>query len=95
MYNFLNKLFNRNSRANILGKQPRPFNDEVEVGESRTFSRHPLTITIHYAHGGIILHSRQYDKKLQEYDNMNYVVHDDEEISKTIEKIIFMNSLKQ
>jgi hypothetical protein len=67
----------------------------VEIGEPRTFSKHPLTITVHYAHGGIILNSRQYDKKLQEYDNINYVVHDDEEISKTVEKIIFMNSLKQ
>jgi len=69
---------------------------EVAVQDiNHEFSRRPFHITVHYASGGIILNTRQYNRKIDEYEISNYVVHDGDDISKTIEKIIFMEQLKQ
>lgn len=90
MLQFIKNIFNR---KNYLQD-----NLEVRIAEdapSTPLSRRPLTITVHYAHGGLILSTNQYNKKEDEYELQNYIVHDDSEIAKTVEKIIFMDQLKR
>jgi hypothetical protein len=84
---------------NIFTKNiPRIREEKLEITVqdiNHEFSRRPFSITVHYASGGIILNTRQYNRKIDEHEISNYVVHDGDDISKTIEKIIFMEQLKQ
>jgi hypothetical protein len=70
---------------------------EVSVTENVNSlqTRYPLTITVHNANGGYVLSSRRYNKKIDEYDTVLYIVHEEEEVSKTVEKIIFIDNISR
>ena len=92
MLEFLRKLFIKRGRGIGLS-QPEPV---LSVSEDESVrSRYPLTFTIHNAHGGYIISTRVHNRKLDEWESVNYIVHEDGEIAKTVEKIVFIEGLKQ
>ncbi len=96
MLSKIRNLFSR-SGANQLTKSALKGNLEVAVVEqdSSLHTRYPLTITVHNANGGYVLSSRRYNKKIDEYDTVLYIVHEEEEVSKTVEKIIFIDNISR
>ena len=96
MLSKIRNLFNR-SGANQLTKGALKGNLEVAVVEQdcSLHTRYPLTITVHNANGGYVLSSRRYNKKIDEYDTVLYIVHEEEEVSKTVEKIIFIDNISR
>ena len=96
MLSKIRNLFNR-SGANQLSNVALKGNLEVAVVEqdSSLHTRYPLTITVHNANGGYVLSSRRYNKKIDEYDTVLYIVHEEEEVPKTVEKIIFIDNISR
>lgn len=94
MLSKIRNLFSR-SGSNQLSGRALKGNLEVSVAEdvNSLHTRYPLTITVHNANGGYVLSSRRYNKKIDEYDNVLYIVHEEEEVSKTVEKIIFIDNI--
>lgn len=96
MLKFLQNLFIRRPELK-LRRTNRLVDEPIGVSssdEGMIAGRHPLTITVHNANGGIILSIRRFNKKTDEYDFINYVVHSEDKISDTIEKILFIENLK-
>jgi hypothetical protein len=73
-------------------KNIRPITEKLEINDN-LHTRYPLTITIHNANGGYVLSSRRYNKNTDEYDTVLYIVHEEQEVSKTVEKIIFIDNI--
>ena len=96
MLSKLRNLFSRNG-PNQLTRGALKGNLEVSVAEdeSRLHTRYPMTITVHNANGGYVLSSRRYNKKNDEYDIVLYIVHEEEEVSKTVEKIMFIDNISR
>lgn len=94
MLNFLKKFFvKRRLGANISSRDEPILVADSEVESVR--SRYPLSFTIHSAHGGYIISTRVHNRKLDEWESVNYIVHEDGEIAKTVERIVFIEGLKQ
>ena len=54
-----------------------------------------MTFTIHFADGGQIIESTQYDSKRDEYLTKLYVVQEGESISEKLENIICVEALRR
>lgn len=93
MLKFIQKLFNQNresGKENLYTSGPVRSERDTDL-----HGRYPLTITIHNAHGGMVLSVRRHNKKLDEYEHINYVIHEEDEVASTVEKILFIENLKQ
>ena len=67
-------------------------NDIVASGE--TLSTEPLRLSIYRANGGTIVETRQYDRQKDRSQNQLHIVGNDEDLGRSLSKIITMESLR-
>ena len=66
--------------------------DVVSSGE--TLSTEPLRLSIYRANGGIIVETRVYDRQKDRSQNQLHIVGHDEDLGRSLAKIITMESLR-
>ena len=62
--------------------------------ESETLSTEPLRLSIYRANGGTIVETRQYDRQKDRSQNQLHIVGNDEDLGRSLSKIITMESLR-
>lgn len=62
--------------------------------ESETLSTEPLRLSIYRANGGTIVETRQYDRQKDRSQNQLHIVGNDEDLGRSLAKIITMESLR-
>ena len=66
--------------------------DIVSSGE--TLSTEPLRLSIYRANGGMIVETRVYDRQKDRSQNQLHIVGNDEDLGRSLAKIITMESLR-
>lgn len=69
--------------------RPEPRIREVEYDES-----HTLRFSVTPARGGLILSVRHYDRRKDESNFVNHVIHDDQNVAENIAQIVSMEILR-
>ena len=67
-------------------------NDIVASGES--LSTEPIRLSIYRANGGMIVETRVYDRQKDRSQNQLHIVGHDEDLGRSLSKIITMESLR-
>jgi len=67
-------------------------NDIVSSGE--TLSTEPLRLSIYRANGGTIVETRFYDRQKDRSQNQLHIVDNDEDLGRSLAKIITMEALR-
>ena len=67
-------------------------NDVVASGE--TLSTEPMRLSIYRANGGMIVETRVYDRQKDRSMNQLHIVGNDEDLGRSLSKIITMESLR-
>ena len=73
-------------------KVPRGLIVSTEPGE--TLSTEPIRLSIYRANGGMIVETRVYDRQKDRSSNQLHIVSHDEELGRSLAKIITMESLR-
>ena len=73
-------------------KVPRGLIVSTEPGE--TLSTEPMRLSIYRANGGMIVETRVYDRQKDRSQNQLHIVSHDEELGRSLAKIITMESLR-
>lgn len=62
--------------------------------DSETLSTEPLRLSIYRANGGTIVETRQYDRQKDRSQNQLHIISHDDDLGRSIAKIITMESLR-
>ena len=62
--------------------------------DSETLSSEPLRLSIYRANGGTIVETRVYDRQKDRSQNQLHIVGNDEDLGRSLSKIITMESLR-
>ena len=84
--------FSDNSTLEVQRKMNTVGNDIVASGE--TLSTEPLRLSIYRANGGTIVETRVYDRQKDRSQNQLHIVGHDEDLGRSLAKIITMEALR-
>ena len=84
--------FSADENEKILSNKLSRGNDVVASGE--TLSTEPIRLSIYRANGGMIVETRVYDRQKDRSQNQLHIVSHDEELGRSLAKIITMESLR-
>jgi len=86
-----NWINSNDSEANIMvGKQ----RGLAIATDSETLSSEPMRLSIYRANGGIVVETRVYDRQKDRSQNQLHIVSHDEDLGRSLAKIITMESLR-
>jgi hypothetical protein len=81
----------------ILGSIPEPYSKQAIVSSSsdlRMESDKAVQFRVFMAQGGRVVETQRYDRQRDRHNTGLYVIHNDQEFGKEIDKILTMESLK-
>ena len=84
--------FSSDENAKIPSNMLSRGNDVVASGE--TLSTEPLRLSIYRANGGTVVETRTYDRQKDRSQNQLHIVGHDEDLGRSLAKIITMESLR-
>ena len=84
--------FSADENEKILSNKLSRGNDVVASGE--TLSTEPMRLSIYRANGGMIVETRVYDRQKDRSQNQLHIVGHDEDLGRSLAKIITMESLR-
>jgi len=84
--------FSSDANENIQSNKLSRGNDIVASGE--TLSTEPLRLSIYRANGGTIVETRFYDRQKDHSQNQLHIVDNDEDLGRSLAKIITMEALR-
>lgn len=82
-----------NESQNREAKISRPIAESVTDRENFHNPRKSLNFFVYYANGGMVVETRTFDRKREEWDNQLYIVTENQDLSEFLSRIITVQML--
>lgn len=82
-----------NESQNMEAKISRPIAEPVADRENFHNPRKSLNFFVYYANGGMVVETRTFDRKREEWDNQLYIVTENQDLSEFLSRIITVQML--
>lgn len=84
------------SESNSMeGKIVRSTPEPIAERENFHNPRKSLNFFVYYANGGLVVETRTFDRKREEWDNQLYIVTEDQDLSEFLSRIITVQLLRR
>jgi len=84
------KLSQYHNEQNLIGKEVAVLSSTSESSFNR---RKSMVFNVYFANGGIVVETRNYDKKRDEWDEKLYIVTEDQDLGEFLSRTITIESL--